>query len=111
MCFKPHWLFYIYRQSTSAAGGAAIARTFLACAMAGGCAMILSGVKKSLLVLSFCFVTFILDKQNKSKTGRVFGKDILITQNRFEPISLIKLNDVVINSILNASLYSMCIKV
>jgi hypothetical protein len=28
-----------------------------------------SGVKQALLVLPFCFVTFILGKQNKSKDG------------------------------------------
>jgi hypothetical protein len=33
------------------------------------CAMILSGVKQALLVLPFCFVTFTLGKQNKSKDG------------------------------------------
>jgi hypothetical protein len=32
-------------------------------------AMILFGVKQALLVLPFCFVTFILGMQNKSKDG------------------------------------------
>ena len=34
-------------------------------------AMILSGAKQAVLVLPFCFVTFILGKQNKSKKAVV----------------------------------------
>jgi hypothetical protein len=66
-------LIHIFRQSKSAVDGAAIARTFLALWVSRRqVRTAIISVKKSLLVLPFCFATFILSKQNKSRTAYVY---------------------------------------